>query len=142
VRQAGFIARQATASARNLPRVEDLGQPIAYTVLEEGTPVFDRDGKRIGVVERVMADMQLDIFDGVIVHTRPLPGRHLYADMSQIAELHEHGVVLAVTRDELHEPPDETKRKQREDSGERSENPLEARLRRAWDWLTQRRAGD
>jgi rRNA processing protein Gar1 len=122
--------------------VEDLGPPIAYTVLDEGTPVFDPGGKRIGVVERVMGDMQLDIFEGVILHTRPLPGRHLYADMNQIAELHERGVVLTVTRDELHEPPDEAKRKQREDSGERVENPLEARLRRAWDWLTQRRAGD
>jgi uncharacterized protein YrrD len=122
--------------------VEDLGPPIAYTVLEEGMPVFDRNGKRIGVVERVMGDMQLDIFEGVILHTRPLPGRHLYADMNQIAELHERGVVLAVARDELHEPPDEAKRKQREDSPDAPESPLEARLRRAWDWLTQRRAGN
>jgi hypothetical protein len=122
--------------------VEDLGPPIAYTVLEEGTPVFDHGGKRIGVVERVMGDMQLDIFEGVIIHTRPLPGRHLYADMTQIAELHANGVVLTVARDELHEPPDEAKRKQREDSIDRPESPLEARLRRAWDWLTQRRAGD
>jgi rRNA processing protein Gar1 len=122
--------------------VEDLGPPIAYTVLEEGTPIFDSEGKRVGVVERVLGDMQLDIFEGVIIHTRPLPGRHLYADMNQIAELHANGVVLKVTRDELHEPPDEAKRKQREDSRDRPESPLEARLRRAWDWLTQRRAGD
>ena len=121
--------------------MEDLGPPIAYTVLEEGTPVYDRDGKRIGVVEHVLGDMQLDIFEGVLVHTRPLPGKHLYADVDQIGELRERGVVLSVTRDDLHEPPDEAKRKQREQD-ERLESPLEARLRRAWDWLRRDRPGD
>jgi len=121
--------------------VEDLGPPTAYTVLEQGTPVFDSSGKKIGVVEHVLADMQLDIFEGVIVHTRPLPGKHVYADVDQIAELRERGVVLAVTRDELHEPPDATKRK-REEDGARPESPVEARLRRAWDRLTQRGSGN
>ena len=118
--------------------MEDLGPPIAYTVLEEGTPVYDREGKRIGVVEHVVADMQLDIFEGVIVHTRPVPGHHLFADVDQIAELHERGVLLSVGRDDLHEPPDESKRK-RHDREDKPESPLEARLRRAWDRLTQRR---
>jgi uncharacterized protein YrrD len=121
--------------------VEDLGPPIAYTVLEEGTPVYDRDGKKIGVVEHVLGDMQLDIFEGVVVHTRPLPGKHLYADVEQIAELRERGVVLSVRREDLHVPPDEANRKQRERE-ERPESPLEARLRRAWDWLRQRSSGD
>jgi uncharacterized protein YrrD len=118
--------------------LDDLGPPIAYTVLEEGTPVYDRHGERIGVVDRVLADMQLDIFEGVIVHTLPLPGRHVFADVEQIGELHERGVLLAVERDELHEPPDEPNAKKR-DSGDRVQNPLEARLRRAWDWLRGRR---
>jgi uncharacterized protein YrrD len=114
--------------------VDDLGPPIAYTVLEEGTPVFDVDGNQIGVVEHVVADMQLDIFEGVIAHTRPLPGRHLFADVEQIAELHERGVLLSVPREELHESPDKAERHDRD----RPESPLEARLRRAWDRLTQR----
>jgi uncharacterized protein YrrD len=118
--------------------VDDLGPPIAYTGLEEGTPVYDRNGERIGVVDQVMADMQLDIFEGVLVHTRPLPGRHLFADVEQIAELHERGVLLAVERDDLHEPPDDATRKKR-GTGDRVESPLEARLRRAWDWLSGRR---
>ena len=118
--------------------MDDLGPPIAYTVLQEGTPVYDRNGERIGVVDQVMADMQLDIFEGVIVHTRPLPGRHLFADVEQIAELRERGVLLAVERDELHEPPDDATRK-RLTTDDRVETPLEARLRRAWDRLTGRR---
>jgi uncharacterized protein YrrD len=117
--------------------VDDLGPPIAYTVLEEGTPVYDRDGERIGVVDHVLADMQLDIFDGVIVHTLPLPGHHLFADVEQIAELHERGVVLSVDRHQLHEPPDDALAKKR-DADERVESPIEARLRRAWDWLSGR----
>jgi uncharacterized protein YrrD len=118
--------------------VDDLGPPIAYTVLEEGAPVYDRNGERIGVVDQVLADMQLDIFEGVIVHTLPLPGRHLFADVDQIAELHERGVVLSVGRDELHEPPDQSAQRKRDDD-ERVESPLEARLRRAWDWIAGRR---
>ena len=117
--------------------MDDLGPPIAYTVLQEGTPVYDRNGECIGVVDQVMADMQLDIFEGVIVHTRPLAGRHLFADVEQIAELRERGVLLAVGRDELHEPPGDATRKRRD--GDRVETPLEARLRRAWDRLTGRR---
>ena len=118
--------------------MDDLGPPIAYTGLQEGTPVYDRSGERIGVVDHVLADMQLDIFEGVIVHTLPLPGHHLFADVEQIAELHERGVLLKVGRDELHEPPDEANAKKR-DSGDQVESPLEARLRRAWDWLSGRR---
>jgi uncharacterized protein YrrD len=118
--------------------MQDLGPPVAYVALEEGTPVYDRGGKRIGVVDHVLADMQLDIFEGVIVHTLPLPGRHLFADVDQIADLHERGVVLSAQRDELHEPPDEAAKRRRSDE-DTPESPLEARLRRAWDWLAGRR---
>jgi uncharacterized protein YrrD len=116
---------------------QQLGPPIAYLALSEGTPVYDRDGARVGVVEHVLADVDRDIFEGVIVHTRPLPGRHLFADVEQIAELHERGVLLAVAREQLHAPsanpaalsasPDDT-----------AESPLHVRLRRAWDWLSGR----
>ena len=32
-----------------------------------------------------MTDDDGDIFEGVIIHTLPLPGRHLYANHDQIA---------------------------------------------------------
>jgi PRC-barrel domain protein len=111
--------------------MEDLGPPVAYLALEDGTPVYDRSGERVGVVEHVLGDMRADVFDGVIVHTKPLPGKHLFADLDQIAELRERGVVLSVGRDELHEPDD-----RKRDPGS---TPLEARLRRAWDWVSGRR---
>jgi uncharacterized protein YrrD len=117
--------------------LEELGPPIAYIVLEEGTPVYDRRGERIGVVEHVLADEALDIFEGVIIHTRPLLGGHLFADADQIAELRERGVLLSVDRDALHEP---SEKQAGENAGAGSvESPLHARLRRAWDWLSKRR---
>jgi hypothetical protein len=50
---------------------------------------------------KVLADADLDIFHGLIVHTQPLPGRHLYANADQIPELHERGVLLAVEQADL-----------------------------------------
>lgn len=93
-------------------------------------PVYDRDGNRVGVVEHVMAEG--GIFEGVIVHTYPLPGRHLYADATQIAHLCERGVLLSVGGEELHDPRRESARRRRNGPA----STLEARLRRAFDWLT------
>ena len=117
--------------------MQDLGPPIAWLVLEEGTPVYDRNGERVGVAERALGEE--DIFEGLIVHTLPLPGHHLFADVDQIAELHERGVVLSVERDALHKPPSEdSARKRRRARSDTPESGLEARLRRAWDWLANR----
>jgi hypothetical protein len=111
--------------------MDDLGPPIAHLALKDGTPVYDRDGERIGVVDRVVTPGDAAIFDGVLIHTLPLPGHHVFADHTQVAELHERGVVLAVGREELH-PLDE--RSRREDHP--ADGPLRARIRRAWDRLT------
>src|SRR6185503_18759769 len=44
----------------------DIGRPSAYLALPEGTPVLDREGRRIGVVAHVGADVDLDLFYGVV----------------------------------------------------------------------------
>lgn len=111
-----------------------LGPPIAYPGLKEGTPVYDRRGERVGAVERVLADEDLDIFHGLIVQTMPVIGRRLFADADQIAELRERGVLLSVDRDELHEP----RKPPAAGASDRADNPLQSRLRRAWDWINQR----
>jgi hypothetical protein len=112
---------------------QELGDVVAYTAVADGIPVYDPQGRRVGVVEHVMEVG--GIFEGVIVHTHPLPGRHLYADADQVAEIHERGVVLSVTKREL-VAPEQAPRRSGRGAGE---SPLEARLRRAWDWLTGRR---
>jgi uncharacterized protein YrrD len=118
-----------------------LGRPIAYLALAEGAPVFDAHGERIGVVDEVDADERADVFHGVLVHTRPLPGRHLYAGADQIAGLYERGVLLAVGADALSPPPERPRPAYRPEESRlttTAENPLEAGLRRAWDWITRR----
>jgi hypothetical protein len=116
----------------------DIGRPIAYLALPEGTPVVDREGRRIGVVDHVVADVDLDLFYGVVVHTRPLPGRHLYADRDQICGLYERAVLLAADVDDLHEPREPDPR--RRDGHPRDvETLLETGLRKSWDWITGRR---
>ena len=118
--------------------MEELGEPVAYLALKEGTPVYDRQGQRIGVVEHVLADEPTDIFHGLIVHTSPLPGRHLYADADQIAQMREGGVVVTGGRDDLHDPEPRPDTPRRPDEGP-VDGPLQAALRRAWDWLTSTR---
>jgi hypothetical protein len=114
--------------------MDDIGPQIAWRALKEGTPVYDSDRKEIGVVEHVQAPA--DIFEGIIVHTRPLPGRHLFAHYDQIGEIHERGVLLSVGRDELSEPEENPRRR----TGRGSLEPgWQARLRRAWDWLMGQR---
>jgi uncharacterized protein YrrD len=114
--------------------MEDLGAPVSHLVLKDGVPVYDPGGERIGVVDQVIADEITGIFEGLVIHTLPLPGRHVFASYDQIRELHERGVLLAVGPGELHELDEESAR--RRAAGEAPESPLQAALRKAWDWLT------
>jgi PRC-barrel domain protein len=119
-----------------LPAVgmENLGQPVSHLALRDGVPVYDRDGDEIGVVDRVMSDEVTGIFEGVIIHTRPLIGaQHLFASHDQIGELREHGVRLTVPRAELYELDEHAGRRRRDDGV--PEAPIERLLRKAWDWL-------
>ena len=119
-------------AAERLQQADDLGPVVAWTGLLEGTPVYDPDGRPVGVVERVEAP--LGIFEGIVIHTRPLPGRHRFAGHDQIAELRERGVKLAVDRAEVHELGEHDGRRRRD--SERPEPAVEALLRKAWDWLS------
>jgi len=122
--------RLAALRRRATPSPEGLGPLVAYLAVKDGTPVYDRDGTRVGVVEHVMHEG--GIFEGLIVHTYPLPGRHLYAGANQVGEIHERGVLLAVEGADLHDPRREAGRRR----SDGRENTLEARLRRAWDWIS------
>jgi hypothetical protein len=124
--------RSAALPKRVMPSPEALGPRVAYLAIDEGTPVYDRSGMRVGVVEHVMDEG--GIFEGFIVHTYPLPGRHLYADANQIDEIHQRGVVLSVERSDLHDPQTESAKRK----WGQPETTLEARLRRALDWITPR----
>jgi len=116
----------------------DLGRPIAYTAVADGTPVYEPGGDRIGVVDEGVADEPDDIFHGIVLHTVPLPGRHLYADADQITGLYEHGVLLAVGRDSLRPPTRPRQRGEHDAPTAPGESRLQAALRHAWDRVTAR----
>ena len=115
------------------------------------TPDFDRtiEGFHSGehlVNARKQADARkLDevliepggIFEGVVVHTLPLPGRHLHAPPGQIAEIHQRGVLLSVGADEL---PEEVGWRHRDRDRTPSPEPAVERFaRRVLDRLGGRR---
>ncbi|MFF5290988.1 PRC-barrel domain-containing protein [Paractinoplanes globisporus] len=110
---------------------EDLGAPVSYLVLADGTPVFDRSGERIGEVEHVLADEGADVFHGLLVKTA---AGHRFARATLVDGLYEHGVIVAVPAAGLPEPSaDPSARVAEEDEG------LRHGLKKAWDWLVQPR---
>lgn len=80
----------------------------------------------------------MDIFEGLVVHDLPLPGRHLFADPDQIGKLHERGVLLPVGRDKLREHREHSSPKRGRTARPVSEGRLHALLRCAWDWISMR----
>ena len=118
--------------------MEDLGQPASYLTLEPGVAVYSSDGQKLGEVEHVLADPEVDVFDGFVIDTSVLPGGHRFVDAPEVGAIHERGVVLkldAAAAEQLPEPsanpgalearPDDL-----------APGGLEDKLRRAWDRIS------
>jgi uncharacterized protein YrrD len=43
--------------------------PVAWKAVEQGWPVYDRDGNEVGTVDEIAGDEDADIFDGFGVKT-------------------------------------------------------------------------
>ena len=115
---------------------DDLGRPVSYLALAEGTAVFGSDGDEVGHVAHVLADEDQDIFDGIVVAHGV--GHHTFADAEQVAAIHERGVTLAITAAEaeaLPEPSDNPA-VMHDDPSEPDASPLADKLRRAWNLLS------
>jgi uncharacterized protein YrrD len=121
--------------------MEDLGAPASYLTLEKGMPVYSSDGKKVGRVEHVLADFELDVFDGIVLDTSILPGGHRFVDASQMDEVYERGVVLAVDSSEAERLPEpsESAAALSASPDDTTEGELERRLRRAWDLISGKR---
>jgi sporulation protein YlmC with PRC-barrel domain len=83
----------------------DYGERIAYTALEEGTPVVTRDGQEIGKVKRVLADLEQDIFDGLILDTAD---GDRFVDAERLADIYERAVVLSLSDEDAAYLPEAT----------------------------------
>nr|WP_296073136.1 PRC-barrel domain-containing protein [uncultured Actinoplanes sp.] len=105
---------------------EDLGAPVAYLVLKDGTPVYDRSGAKVGEVEHVLDDEQSDVFHGLIVKTAE---GHRFARADQVDGLFEHGVIVSVPAAQLASPDSDPAAQLTEDQSDV--------LKRAWDWLVR-----
>ena len=115
----------------------DHGAPIAYLALEEGTPVLSSDGDRLGTVEHVLADANVDIFEGLVID---VGGGFRFADATVIDALYERAVVLALDRDAAAALPEPTENAAtlRADPDDVTPDTAGDRLRRAWDYLSGR----
>jgi len=85
--------------------MEDLGVAISYLVLKRGTPVYSREGERLGHVTRVLGDLPTHIFDGIIFDTSAGPGGHRFVDAPEVDSIHENGVVLTIGAAEVETLP-------------------------------------
>jgi uncharacterized protein YrrD len=116
----------------------DLGAPASYLTLTDGTAVLSSDGERIGTVEHVLADANADVFDGLVIDVRTGPGGHRFVDAVQVADIHEHGVVLAIDAKavEALPEPSENPATMAADPDDVTPDDLGDKLRRAWDLIS------
>ncbi|HEY5221622.1 MAG TPA: hypothetical protein VIJ18_01015 [Microbacteriaceae bacterium] len=68
--------------------------PIAYTALTKGTPVDSASGSKLGTVEHVLADPELDLFDGIVLRTA---SGLRFVDAAQIAMITAAVVQTSIT---------------------------------------------
>jgi hypothetical protein len=119
---------------------DDLGAPISYLVLAEGTPVRTADGEELGRVKRVLAVPEDDIFDGLILET---PEGDRFIDADHVAALYERACVLDIPADHAHHLPEPTASPAAmevtpDDAAERggAGHELGQALRKAWDKIS------
>jgi hypothetical protein len=118
--------------------MDDLGQPSSYMVLQPGTPVYSSDGRKLGEVEHVLADADLDVFDGFVVDTSVLPGGHRFVDAPEVAAVYERGVVLNIDGSAAEALPEPSANPGVLEAGpdEMAKGPSHEKLRRAWDLIS------
>jgi uncharacterized protein YrrD len=118
--------------------VEDLGGPISYLTLNEGVPVFASDGREVGKLAHVLAEPDVDVFDGLVISRGGVPPDHRFVDAGQIAELHERGVLLGIDSELAEDLPKPSANPEAISAGPDDTVPDELRdkLRRAWDRIS------
>ena len=118
--------------------MEDLGEPASYLTLSEGSAVYSSDGQHLGRVAHVLADPEVDVFDGIVLDKSVLPGGHRFADADQVDEIYERGVVLSVDAATAQGLPEPTPSAGEIEVGPDDVVPDEMRdkLHRAWDRIS------
>lgn len=125
--------------------MDDLGERSSYLTLEPGLPVYSSDGEEVGRIEHVLAEPDLDVFDGIVLDTSTLPGGHRFVDADECGDIFERGAVLKLDAAACHGLPEPEKHAAAmevspEDlAGEDEKHP---KLRRAWDLISGKSVDD
>lgn len=116
----------------------DLGDPVAYEVLEAGTPVYSSDGEEIGKVAHVLAAEDEDVFDGIVIGEHLFGAEHRFADADDIDRIYERGVVLRLDRAACEQLPKPSANPavMRDDPAESKSDLRREKLMRAWDRIS------
>ena len=117
--------------------MKDLGQPSSYVALQERVSVYSSDGKMVGEIEHVLADLELDVFDGIVLDKSVLPGGR-FVDASQIEEIYERGVVLRIDATQADGLPEPSASPGEIEIGpdDMGKDDWHDKLRRAWDRIS------
>ncbi len=116
----------------------DLGAPASYVTAGRGIPVYSQQKDRVGTLMNVLADEQVDIFDGILVDTTIGAGGARFVDAPDVAEFYENGVVLNLSTTacgKLHRP-DPGPGVLEATGDEPPPGALTRKLQRAWDLLS------
>lgn len=121
-----------------LGAMEDLGLPSSYLTLAEGASVYSSDGEPLGEVEHVLADPDVDVFDGFVVDTSVLPGGRRFVDASEVDEVYERGVVLKLSASDAEGLPEPSANPGVLEAGpdDMVAEDLRDKLHRAWDMIS------
>jgi hypothetical protein len=76
-----------------------VADPVSWFVIERGWEVAGSDGSKLGTVEEVLGDTELDVFDGLSVATGLL-GKPRYVPAELVQEIVEGSVRLTIGQDE------------------------------------------
>jgi hypothetical protein len=119
---------------------EAAGEPTSYLALAEGTKVLSADGEAVGEVAHVLADVENDIFDGIVIDASW--GGHVFADASQVGEIRTDAVTLKLdfgASKSLPKPsanPAAMEATPDDAAKEGVGDQLQDKLRRAWDRIS------
>jgi uncharacterized protein YrrD len=118
--------------------VEDLGAPGSYLTLKKGDACYSSDDQHLGKVEHVLADPDLDVFDGIVLDKSVLPGGHRFVDADHVASIHERGVVLSIDHEAAQGLPEPSPSAGEIEVGPDDLVPDKTRdkLHRAWDRIS------
>jgi len=79
--------------------------PVSYLLIEPGWDVVGSDGEKVGVVREVLADLDADIFDGLVVDPGLLKPA-TYVASEQVGRILETQIELTLSSDEFGRLPD------------------------------------